>query len=460
MQNLKWFKVLFIVLVLSAMACNLPNIGQMQSEQPVEPAQPEEAAPAAPAEAAVEEGEAPPAEETVAEATPTPTLSHSSIPAGPASISSFITDRSTKGLAAERRANADEFSMLRLERPYTSESMDYKDYIDITRAELSTAAPWVYITIFLEGLPPEGEQVRYGAEFDIDNDGRGDSMVLGLAPANSDWTTVGVYVYRDSNNNVGGPNPIKADGGIKNLDGYDEVLFAQGYDTADVDGAWIRRAPSGNKIQLAVKSGMLGLDDAYMWGAIADGYVGEPAYFDYNDYFSLAEAGSPVSGNSNYPLKALALVDNTCRWTVGFEPTGNEPGLCYIPPTPTPVPPTSPPTTSAPGSISGYVYDDYNGNNARNPGEPGISGATVRLGRGACGSTGAGNRNTGSDGGFVFSGLAAGTYCVTVELSSACGGWLPSGATSRTVTIGEGEAGSAGQFGFSGYVCALPNIAS
>ncbi len=451
MQNHKWLKILVFILVGTALACNFPTLGQPAQPQ----TQPEqaEAAPMQPEE--VEDEEAPTTEAPTAEPSATPELTHSTIPSNPASISSFITDRSTKALAGERRANADEFAILRFERPFTSETMDYKDYIDITRAELSTASPWVYITIFLEGMPPEGEQVRYGAEFDTDNDGRGDSLVLGLVPSGSDWTTVGVYVYRDSNNNVGGANPIEADGGVKSLDGYDEVLFAEGYNTNDPDGAWIRRAPSGNKVQLAVKSGMLGLDDAYMWSALVDAYVGEPAYFDYNDYFTLGEAGSPVSGNTYYPLKQLALVDNTCRWAVGFTPTGNEPGVCTIPATATPVPPTA---TVALGSITGYVFNDYNGNGTRDAGEPGISGAPVRLGNGACASSGAGNRNSGGDGGFVFGGLGAGTYCVTVNLSNACGAWLPTTATSHTVTIDQGEAGSAGNFGFGVHVCMLPMI--
>lgn len=452
MQKQYYPKLFLVLLMVTAVACNFPILGQVLADQPVEPDQPE-AVEAEPEGAEVVEEEAAPPEEPVEEAAPTETLSHNTIPSGPASTTSYITDRSTKDLASEKRANADEFAVLRFERPYTSETMDYKDYIDITRAELSTSAPWVYITIFLEGLPPEGEQVRYGVEFDTDVDGRGDYLVLGLAPPSGEWTTTGVYVYRDTNDDVGGATPIEADGGVKNLNGYDEVLFAQGYETNDVDGAWIRRAPSGNKIQLAVKSGMVGLDEEYMWGAWVDGYVLEPAYYDYNDYFTSAEAGSPVSGSSTYPLKELALVDNTCRWAVGFDPTGNEPGVCYIPPTPTPAPPTDAPEL---GSITGLVYNDMNSSNSRDPGESGIGGASVRLGHGSCPSSGAGSRSSGGDGGFVFTGLEAGTYCVTVALDDACGGgWLPTGATSRTVTIGEGEAGSAGNFGYATHVCML-----
>ena len=443
---------IFIIVIIAALACNLPTAvtpGESDTGTGDTSGNGDDAGDAQAMGSPTVTFTIPP------DATFTPTLSHSVLPSGPASVSSFMTDRSTKNLAAEKRANADEFNILLFERPFTSESMDYQAYIDIIRAELSTSPPWVYITIFLEGAPPDGEVVRYGVEFDTDVDGRGDWLVMGLAPPSSDWTTAGVYVYKDSNNDVGASNPIEADGGVKNLNGHDEMVFDQGYNTSDPDGAWIRRDPTNSsRIQLAVKSAMVGLDDAYMWGAWVDGGPMEAAYFDYNDYFTISEAGSPVSNSSNYPLNLLALVDNTCRWTVGFEPVGDEPGLCYIPPTPTSTPlPTHTPTVAL-GSISGYVYDDWQPPlDTRTAGEPGIGGATIRLGRGSCPSTGEGTRTSGADGGFIFTGLTAGTYCITVQLPSGCGEWLPTGATSRTVTIAAGEAGSAGNFGFGVYVC-------
>jgi hypothetical protein len=83
-----------------------------------------------------------------------------------------------------------------------------------------------------------------------------------------------------------------------------------------------------------------------MWGAWAERMVKNPGWLDYNDHFTFDEAGSPLPGLTKYyPMKALAELDNTCRWTVGFQGTGLEPGICYIPPTitNTPVPPTEKP---------------------------------------------------------------------------------------------------------------------
>jgi hypothetical protein len=49
---------------------------------------------------------------------------------------------------------------------------------------------------------------------------------------------------------------------------------------------------------------------------------------DYVDRFVIAEAGSPLRENPNYPLRALHAVDNVCREAFGFNATGYEPQLC------------------------------------------------------------------------------------------------------------------------------------
>jgi hypothetical protein len=66
----------------------------------------------------------------------------------------------------------------------------------------------------------------------------------------------------------------------------------------------------------------------FLWSAWADAGLKAPDYFDYHDMYNQETAGSPYPGSSLYPIKNLALFDNTCRSYFGFEPTGNEPGLC------------------------------------------------------------------------------------------------------------------------------------
>lgn len=354
--------------------------------------------------------EAPPADTPTA----TPTIAHVTIPSGPAGVASFMTDRSSAALASERRAIADNYEINLLERPFTSEVMDYKDYLDITRGELSLNPPFVYITIQLEGSPPAGVTVDYGAEIDLDLDGHGDWLITGQAPPDSSWTTDGVRACRDANNDVGGPTAMRVDAPNAARDGYEDCVFDSGYGIGP-DEAWIRRDPThANYVQVAFLFSLIGSDGEFLWGAWADEGLREPAWFDYNDHFTAVEAGSPASTSSEYPIKAVALLDNTCRWGYGFTPVGTEPGACYVPPTATPTPK---------GSISGYVYEGYGG-----PGPSGtrISGASVRLGAGACTSSGYKSTTTNGDGYYSFNELPAGTYCVTVISSSlppATYGW-------------------------------------
>jgi len=340
---------------------------------------------------------------------PTPTVTHVTFPANPAGVTSFMTDRSSAALAGERRSIADNFDINLLERPFTSQVMDYRGYLDLNRGELSIGAPWIYVTLFLEQSPPSGTLAIYGVEVDIDVDGRGDYLIAGLAPASTDWTTNGVRVLRDTNNDVGGARPMAADppaGGT----GYDELIFDQGQGT-DPDAAWIRLAPaSSTQVQIAFKYSVIGSPDEWTWGVWADEGVNKPEWFDYNDHFTAAEAGSPTSGSSLYPLKALAAVDNSCRWAVGFTPDGDEPGICYVPPTPTPTPT---------GSIEGRVTNLGGG----------FTGGTVQLGLGSCPSSGLSSTSLNASGNYKFSNLGPGTYCVTVTTSSllptSTYGWAP-----------------------------------
>jgi len=347
--------------------------------------------------------EAPP---TVEEPTATSTVVHVTIPSSPAGVASFMTDRSTALLASERRAIGDNYDINLLERPFSPEAMDYKDYLDITRGELSLNPPFVYITIQLEGGAPADQDVAYGVEIDLDLDGHGEWLILGQVPPDSTWTTNGVRACRDSNGDVGGPTAMRVDAPNSARDGYEDCVFESGYGL-NPDAAWIRRDPShANYIQIAFLFSLIGSDGEFLWGAWSDEGLQEPAYFDYHDHFTITEAGSPASESSYYPLKAVALLDNTCRWGYGFAPTGTEPGTCYVPPTATPVPV---------GSISGYVYEGYGG---PGPSSTRISGVSVRLGQGACSSSGYQSASTNGDGYYSFNRLPPGTYCVTVISSS------------------------------------------
>jgi hypothetical protein len=350
-----------VAVVLSAMACG-PALGggqqatlqavgtQSALATAVAAAQGQAAVPTEPPAAT----SPPEATEAPVEPTATATVVHTTIPTSPGSVSSFMTDRSSKPLASEGRAIGDNFDTLLFERPFTSQAMEYKPYIDITRGELSASSPWFYVSIHLEELPPADSTTHYGVEIDIDKDGRGDWLIWGLTPPGTDWTTDGVKVLRDTNNNVGDAKPIQSEAPPQTGDGYDEMVFDSGQG-ADPDAAWIRRGPgTPSQIQIAFKQSLIGSPGEFLWGAWADEGGQQADWFDLNDHYSIEQAGSPVSTTSYYPLKELAVIDNTCRWGYGFTPTGSEPGACFIPPTPTPVPPTATPTLTPEPTVGLY----------------------------------------------------------------------------------------------------------
>ncbi len=434
------------VLLISALACSLPGGAGPAATQTmealatiVEANLPSGEATKAPDEASPADATQPPAEATE-ETLPTPTVAHQIQPSNPGSIKSFMTDRSSAALASERRANADTFAINLLERPFTTQVMDYQEYLDITRAELSMGPPWVYVTIFLEGPPPAGSEAAYGVEGDLDIDGHGDWLVLADAPPDSEWTTDGVRACRDANGDVGGPTAMIPDGPHASRDGYEDCVFDSGYGIGP-DEAWIRHDPGhADRIQIAFLYSLIGNDGEFMWGAWSDEGLKDPAWFDYNDHFTSIEAGSPASESSQYPLKAMASLDNTCRWAYGFIPTGSEPGVCYIPPTPTPV---------LPGSITGTVWRDFDHDGNRDIGDGGIGGKTVTLRSGGCSGSVVGSTTTAGAGEYGFSNVPPGNYCITVDhVCGACSGECPSTTHPRSVTVGSGENVGGVNFGF------------
>jgi len=379
--------------------------------------------------------------------TPEPPIEHLLRPGEPAAANTWVTDNSTKAIADTRESGADLFHTNLYERPFTSEVMDYLAYVDLTRVNLNFSSPWVYVTFILEGSPPSDSTAIYALELDLDSDGRGDWLLYGQVPAESDWTTDGAKAYQDQNGDVGGPAPMNADPPNASRDGYETLVFDEGIGN-DPDAVWIRRDPGNpNNVQLAFKYSLIGNDPEFAFGGWADDGLKNPAAFDYNDFMTFEEAGSAYSVNNNYPIKDLAALDSTCRWTYGYTPQISFPGLCPLPVTPTPSP------TPALGYIDGYVFNDLNSSGTRNAGEPGLSGVTVRLGSGACGSTGLGNRTTSSSGNFSFTDLPQGTYCVTVvNPNPSCEGWLATTSTQRTVVLGPGEHYMV-MFGFAVYIC-------
>jgi hypothetical protein len=279
---------------------------------------------------------APPATPTptatgTAAATLTATIAHTATPPETAGTTGYIVDPETRPYAPEQRAPAgsDVYQNNRYERPYSSGTMEYLSDVDLTRVELRIAPPWIVVTFRIAEPRAEGiGRTMYGAEFDTDLDGRGDYLVWGASPAGADWTVEGVEIWNDSDGDVGGANPQMTNAPYTGGDGYDRKVFSGG-GGADPDLAWIRRSEDGAKIQLAFKGIAIKNSMHFLWNGLADFGVRRPDWFDYNDHFTQADAGSPLPIQPDfYPLKSLWGIDNTCLAAYGFTATGAETGLC------------------------------------------------------------------------------------------------------------------------------------
>jgi hypothetical protein len=358
---------------------------------------------------------------------------------------SDITDWDSSSTAAQRRtAGGENFALDRYERPFNANPMDtYFPDLDIKHTRLFADSTWIYVMIDLVGAGSGGGlSGNYGVEVDLNIDGRGDVLVLASNPQAS-WTTDGVRAWLDNNHDVGGAHPLQSDAPVSG-DGFETQVFDQGHAPyPDPDTAWARVAPSNPaSVQIAFKKALISNDGMFTWGAWADKGVFNPAWYDYNDHFTHADAGSPLSELSQYyPLKALFELDNTCRWGVGFTPTGSEPGVCPVPPTPTPI---------VPGNIFGTVFVETNGDLILDGSSTLIGGANVRVRAGSCGSPGAVVTNGTTNG--------AGHYTVTVNPGTYCVDASPDPVTyssktpPQTVVVPNGATVGPINLGYSQYL--------
>ncbi len=254
-------------------------------------------------------------------------------PAAPGFIDSQMDDETSTVTAPQRTVTAgdDYFSNL-YERPFTAATMgEYYPDVDIRRAGLSLTADWVFVNIELVGAQNVSRLLgNYGLELDLNADGRGDYLIFTVAPS-AQWSFSGVRVWTDSNNDVGNGAVGESDPPQVG-DGYDTLIFDQGKGEKP-DLVWARIDPANpNVVQIAFQFDLLGRrDPVFMWTAWASRDLFKPAWFDYNDHFTLPQAGSPDKTDiANYPINAIAALDNTCRGWIGFEPTGFEVGICPV----------------------------------------------------------------------------------------------------------------------------------
>jgi hypothetical protein len=323
------------LLPVASLACNL---GATQLPDQIITTPPQSTAPeAASATAVVRTETATPAPET-----PTAAVVHAMHPADLVATGQPVYDVESDSTAPEKRAPyGDSYDINRLERPFL-QGMTYVPNLDISTFNVGEDADWFYVSISLVGSDPNDKLgINYAVELDRNHDGFGDYLIWAHPPYPPAWDTSAVQIFQDTNHDTGGLSAEKSDADLAG-DGYDTQIFNGGVGDADPDLAWVR-ANSGVRalVQFAFKKSWSG--SVFMLGVMADAGLKDPKKLDYVDRFTLADAGSPIRGNSSYPLKALYAVENVCREHFGFKSTGEEPQLC---------PSTASPATKKPLRLS------------------------------------------------------------------------------------------------------------
>lgn len=260
-----------------------------------------------------------------------PSVQHAEIPVGlPEKQSGQAGDfDSSNILNSGTLIGGDRFTYGRLERPFNANTMDvYFPEIDIVDTEVFQDDLWIYGRISIKDLAAGSSTSKYAVELDTDLNGKAEWLVVAEKPASSDWTVNGVRVYQDANKNVGGEFPMLTDSTSSISDGFETVFFDQGTG-ANPDTAWVRISPANpNIVEFAINRAALSNPATYLINYWA-GHDIDPTKFDLNDSYTHEQAGAADKGLTlYYPIKAIAEIDNSCRMAVGFQPTGQEPGLC------------------------------------------------------------------------------------------------------------------------------------
>lgn len=281
---------------------------------------------------------------TVTDAPPTEiAIQHQIFPVSlPVARSDHAGDYDSSRTAEEKKSNGgDRFTFERFERPFNAHTMDtYFPELDIVDTYLYQDATWIFGTIQVKDRSAANSSpYRFAMQLDVEVDGKGDWLIIASNPASTEWTTNSVQVFEDTNSDVGFLTAMLTDEKATS-DGFETLYFDQGKGT-DPDVAWIRVSPDdANTVEFAIKRSTLGDPARFMVDMWAGHATLDPAQFDYSDHFTHEQAGAADPGFPNfYPIKSVYEIDNTCRMAVGFDPTGEEPGVCEEPSIRDPHPP-------------------------------------------------------------------------------------------------------------------------
>lgn len=281
--------------------------------------------------------------------TGTPPPAHVDIPGSPVGkMFQTVWDQVDEKTASQKQAfGGDDYRTGKYERPF-DQSMNYLPLVDLVSVKLNREDPfWVYVQFKVDKpfSDDPAANVNFALELDTDLDNRGDYLIVTAKPQSTEWSTESVRVLNNPDVNVGGVTPVMPDVSLSDGRGYYNELYNNGTGN-DPDLAWSRLSETDPAVaEIAFKNTLTGGEKGmFIWLPWADAGMQNYSLFDFNDHIYFTEAGYPLKEDAqNYPLKALWGVDNTCRVTSGFTPTGTMPGLCPDVVAPSPDQPTQGP---------------------------------------------------------------------------------------------------------------------
>ncbi|HAX68793.1 MAG TPA: hypothetical protein PK152_06250 [Anaerolineales bacterium] len=298
--------LVFLVMILLLQGCTLPGASAPTETPPLSTEEPPTAIPQSPEPTAIQ---------------------HQAIPVS-APDSQPYPDVFSSDTAPEKRAPyGDSYELNRLERPFTQD-MTYIPDMDISSFSLSEDGDWYYVSIGVIGKNPNNpSNIQFSVELDTNLDSFGDLLIVAQPPYSEEWTASNIKIYSDTDRDSAGVNPSKSDMPFSG-NGFDSLIHSPSEGIgSDVDVAWVRiNAGQYATVQFAFKKSLSG--SSFFYSVLADAGLKDVARLDYVDYFTEADAGSPVRSNPNYPLNQLYAVDNTCYQAFGFKPSGFEPKVC------------------------------------------------------------------------------------------------------------------------------------
>ncbi len=230
----------------------------------------------------------------------------------------------------------DEFYKNRFERPFTSIDMAYLPDLDIVNFSITSDEKFFYINISMVELDSATQSLTgfYGVEIDRNADGRAEVLLTTHPPYSTEFTADNVAAYLDVNSDVGGaiinrPDDYPSDGFETTIFDLRQSINPEG----NPDLVWVRQTTDGTlpAVEIAFDRQMFkDGKEAFMWSVLSSDAAINPANLYYHDHFTAEQAGAANTDDSNYPIKDLAAMDNTCRVPLGFQAIGTEPLGCFV----------------------------------------------------------------------------------------------------------------------------------